>query len=154
MIFFDRKTHLYLACDRNHKVVKFQLVLTAFTSIYSLLNYTMETDFTSNKDPLADRNLYIIISVTLIAIMGGQTIAPILPSLTEVFDVSPKEIELVMTVFVIPIGIATPILGILADRIGIRKVLVPSLLLFAIAGGCSSFAQDFHSLLRLSLIHI
>ncbi len=107
----------------------------------------MQPDFTSNKNPLQDRNLYIIIGVTLIAIMGGQTIAPILPDLTKVFGVSPREIELVMTVFFIPIGIATPILGILADRVGIRKVLIPSLLLFAVAGGFVSFAQDFQTLL-------
>ena len=108
----------------------------------------METNFTSSKNTLQDRNLHIIICITLIAIMGGPTIAPILPDLAQVFDVSSKEIELVMIVFFLPVGIATPILGVLADRIGIRKVLVPSLLLFAIAGGCSSFAQDFPTLLR------
>lgn len=107
----------------------------------------MQPNSNANKNPLHDRNLYIIIGVTLIAIMGGQTIAPILPDLTQVFNVSPKEIELVMTVFFIPIGIATPILGLLADRIGIRKVLIPSLLLFGIAGGFSSFADSFQTLL-------
>ncbi len=107
----------------------------------------MQPNFASNKNPLYDRNLYIIISVTLIAIMGGPTIAPILPDLAKVFNVSSQEIQLVMTVFFIPMGIATPILGILADRIGTRKVLIPSLLLFAVAGGCSSFAQDFQTLL-------
>lgn len=107
----------------------------------------MQPDLTSSKNPIQDRNLYIIISVTLIAIMGGPTIAPILPDLAKVFDVSSREIQLVMTVFFLPIGIATPFLGILADRVGIRKVLVPSLLLFAVAGGCSSFAQDFQTLL-------
>ncbi len=107
----------------------------------------MQPDFTSNKNPLQDRNLYIIISVTLIAIMGAQPIAPILADLAKVFDVSSNDIQLVMTVFFIPMGIATPILGILADRVGIKKVLVPSLLLFAVAGKCSSFAQDFQILL-------
>ena len=107
----------------------------------------MQPDFLSNKNPLHDRNLYIIIGITLIAIMGGPTIAPILPDLAKVFDVSIEEIQLVMTVFFLPVAIATPILGILADRVGIRKVLVPSLLLFAIAGACSSFAQDFQTLL-------
>ncbi|MDJ0594050.1 MAG: MFS transporter [Pleurocapsa sp. MO_226.B13] len=107
----------------------------------------MQPDFTSTKNPICDRQLYIIIGVTLTAIMGGQTIAPILSDLTGIFDVSPKEIELVMTMFFIPVGIATPILGLLADRIGIKKVLVPSLLLFGIAGGCSSFAHDFQTLL-------
>jgi MFS family permease len=107
----------------------------------------MEHNLTSNKNPLQDGNLYIIISVILIAIMGGPTIAPILPDLAKVFDVSSREIQLVMIVFFLPIGIATPILGILTDRVGIKKVLIPSLLLFAVAGGCSSFAQDFQTLL-------
>ena len=99
-----------------------------------------------------DKNLYIIIGVTLISIMGGQTVAPILPSLTEVFDVSTREIELVMTLFVLPIGLATPVLGVLADRIGIRKVLIPALILFAIAGASIAFANTFTSVLGLRFL--
>jgi MFS family permease len=99
-----------------------------------------------------DKNLYIIIGVTLISIMGGQTVAPILPSLTSVFDVSTREIELVMTLFVLPIGLATPILGVLADRIGIRKVLIPALILFAVAGATISFANTFTNVLGLRFL--
>ena len=106
------------------------------------------SEFTSGKNPLHDRNFYIIISLTLIEIMGGATIGPILPKLSKVFDVSPADIQLVMTAFFLPIGILTPILGIIADRIGIKKVLVPSLLLFGIAGGCCAFARDFQTLIE------
>jgi MFS transporter, ACDE family, multidrug resistance protein len=102
----------------------------------------------STKNPLHDRNFYIIVSLTLIEIMGGPTIGPILPELAKIFDVSSSEIQLVMTAFFLPIGIATPILGIISDRIGIKKVLVPSLLLFAIAGSCCAFAGDFQTLIR------
>jgi MFS transporter, ACDE family, multidrug resistance protein len=105
------------------------------------------SQFTSTKNPLHDRNFYIIVSLTLLEIMGGATIGPILPELSRIFDVSPSEIQLVMTAFFLPIGIATPILGIIADRIGIKKVLVPSLLLFAIAGSCCAFAGDFQTLI-------
>lgn len=105
-----------------------------------------------NTEITQDKNLYIIIGVTLISIMGGQTVAPILPSLTSVLNVSPREIELVMTLFVLPIGIATPILGVLADRIGIRKVLIPALILFAIAGASISFAGTFTSVLGLRFL--
>jgi MFS transporter, ACDE family, multidrug resistance protein len=101
----------------------------------------------STKNPLHDRNFYIIVSLTLIEIMGGPTIGPILPQLSKVFNVSPSETQLVMAAFFLPIGIATPILGIVADRIGIKKVLVPSLLLFAIAGSCCAFANDFQTLI-------
>jgi MFS transporter, ACDE family, multidrug resistance protein len=106
------------------------------------------SQFTSPKNPLHDRQFYIIVSLTLVEIMGGATIGPILPELSKIFDVSPSEIQLVMTAFFLPIGIATPILGIIADRIGIKKVLVPSLLLFAIAGSCCAFAGDFQTLIQ------
>ena len=106
------------------------------------------SQFTSTKNPLHDRNFYIIVSLTLIEIMGGPTIGPILPELSKVFAVSPSEIQLVMTAFFLPIGIATPILGIVTDRIGVKKVLIPSLLLFAIAGSCCAFAGDFQTLIR------
>jgi MFS transporter, ACDE family, multidrug resistance protein len=105
------------------------------------------SEFTSIKNPLHDHNFYIIISLTLIEIMGGSTIGPILPELSKFFDVSHSEIQLVMTAFFLPIGIFTPILGIIADRIGIKKVLVPSLLLFGIAGSSCAFAGDFQTLI-------
>jgi MFS family permease len=112
----------------------------------------MQAEQKSARDITRDKNLYIIIGVTLISIMGGQTVAPILPDLTSVFNVSTREIELVMTLFVLPIGIATPILGVLADRIGIRKVLIPALILFAIAGASISFAGTFTSVLGLRFL--
>ncbi len=110
------------------------------------------SQFTNTKNPLHDRNFYIIISLTLIEIMGGPTIGPILPELSKIFDVSPSEIQLVMAAYFLPIGLATPILGIIADRIGIKKVLVPSLLLFAIAGSCCAFAGDFQTLIQWRLL--
>lgn len=96
---------------------------------------------------LQDKNFYIINAVTLIAIMGGIIIAPALPSLATDFGVSPNEIELVMTVFLVPVALTTPIFGVLVDRIGRKQILVPSLFLFAIAGGFASFAQDLNTLL-------
>ncbi len=112
----------------------------------------MQAEQKNTPNIAQDKNLYIIIGVTLISIMGGQTVAPILPSLTEVFNVSTREIELVMTLFVLPIGLATPILGVLADRIGIRKVLIPALVLFAIAGASIAFANTFTSVLGLRFL--
>jgi MFS transporter, ACDE family, multidrug resistance protein len=102
---------------------------------------------TNTKNPLHDRNFYIIVSLTLVEIMGGATIGPILPELSKFFAVSPSEIQLVMAAYFLPIGIATPILGIISDRIGMKKVLVPSLLLFAIAGSSCAFASNFQTLL-------
>ncbi|BAY81392.1 major facilitator transporter [Calothrix parasitica NIES-267] len=116
------------------------------------MNASIEAEQKKTPNIAQDKNLYIIIGVTLISIMGGQTVAPILPSLTGVFDVSTREIELVMTLFVLPIGLATPVLGVLADRIGIRKVLIPALILFAIAGASIHAANTFTSVLGLRFL--
>jgi MFS transporter, ACDE family, multidrug resistance protein len=101
----------------------------------------------NTKNPLHDRNFYIIVSFTLLEIMGGPAIGPVLPELSKFFAVSPSEIQLVMAAYFLPIGIATPILGILSDRIGVKKVLIPSLLLFGIAGSCCAFAGNFQTLI-------
>ena len=39
--------------------------------------------------------------------------------------------------------------GVLADRLGRKKVLIPSLILFGIAGGACALVRDFHILLLL-----
>ena len=54
-----------------------------------------------------------------------------------------------ITVFTLPGVMSVPILGVLADRYGRRKILVPALMLFGVAGGACYFAQDFNTLLIL-----
>ena len=95
-----------------------------------------------------DRNLHIIISVALISVLGVMTINPILPTVAQSFNITPEQIGLIMTAFLLPIAIGTPIVGVLADRIGRKQILVPSLLLFAVGGVLSASAQDFRSLLE------
>ena len=48
---------------------------------------------------------------------------------------------LLITVFTSPGIVMTPLLGVLSDRYGRKKILVPALLLFGIAGGAC--ARDF-----------
>lgn len=95
-----------------------------------------------------DRNLHIIISVALISVLGVMTINPILPTVAQSFNITPEQIGLIMTAFLLPIAIGTPIVGVLADRVGRKQILIPSLLLFAVGGVLSASAQDFRSLLE------
>ncbi|MDJ0731339.1 MAG: MFS transporter [Crocosphaera sp.] len=99
-----------------------------------------------------DVNLQIIIGITLMAVLGSSSIGPTLPSLAEDFDVSPEHIGWVITAFVIPIAIGTPISGILADRYGRKQILVPALLLFAIAGTICALAPNFRTLIEFRFI--
>lgn len=97
-------------------------------------------------------NLRIIFVVTLMAVMGVATITPAFPEIAENFDISTTEIGLLITVFTFPGILLTPLLGVLADRFGRKKILVPSLILFGIAGGACAFAGDFHILLVFRFI--
>jgi MFS family permease len=59
---------------------------------------------------------------------------------------------LLIVVFTLPGVLFTPALGVLADRFGRKKILVPSLLLFGVAGCACSLARDFNLLLTLRFL--
>lgn len=81
--------------------------------------------------------------------MGVASIAPALPKMARALEVSNEQIGLLITVFTLPGIFLTPFFGVLADRIGRKPILVPSLLLFGIAGAACAFAADFTLLLLL-----
>ncbi|TCJ15585.1 MFS transporter [Rubrobacter taiwanensis] len=101
---------------------------------------------------LRDRNLHIVFGVTLMAVLGASSVTPAFPRIVEELGVSPGEVGLLITVFTLPGVFLTPVLGILSDRIGRKRVLVPSLLLFGVAGGACALARDFELLLALRLL--
>lgn len=94
-----------------------------------------------------DINFVTIASITLIGVLGVSSITPAFPKVEKVLGISAQEVGLLITVFTLPGVFLTPILGVLADRIGRKKVLVPSLFLFGIAGTLCGFVSDFTLLL-------
>ncbi|MEM8779737.1 MAG: MFS transporter [Cyanobacteria bacterium P01_G01_bin.49] len=101
----------------------------------------------STKPVYRDANLLIVVSITLMELLGTMSINPVLPGIAQEFELSPQQIGWVTTAFVIPIALGAPICGILADRFGRKTILVPSLFLFAIAGVACAFAPNFQILL-------
>ena len=62
------------------------------------------------------------------------------------------QVGLLLTVFTLPGVALPPVLGVLSDRHGRRRILVPALLLFGVAGGLCAFARSFELLLALRLM--
>ena len=96
-----------------------------------------------------DTNLQIVFAVTLMAVLGVASLTPAFPKIVQELQISPQAIGSLITVFTFPGVILTPVLGVLADQFGRKKILVPSLLLFGVAGTACAFARDFNLLLAL-----
>lgn len=98
---------------------------------------------------LSNRNLQIIFSITLLAVMGVASLTPAFPKMIKEFGISTQQVGLLITVFTLPGIILTPVLGILADRYGRKNILLPAIFLFALAGGACSLTKSFNMLLLL-----
>jgi len=108
--------------------------------------------YRAGMDLWRDRNLHIVFGVTLMAVLGVSSIAPALPRIAQTFEVSPQRTGLLITVFTVPGVLLTPLAGVLADRVGRRRVIVPSLWLFAVAGALCAAAGSFSQLLLLRFL--
>jgi len=106
----------------------------------------------SIKEVLRDTNLLIVFSITLMAVMAVSSITPAFPSIIKHFSISPAQVGLLITVFTLPGVFLPPFTGVLADRLGRKRILVPSLLLFGVAGTACGFAQTFEQLVVLRFL--
>jgi len=99
-----------------------------------------------------DTNLQIIFGITLTYIMGVSSITPAFPKIVKELNISARDVGLLIAVFSFPGILLTPFLGVIADRWGRKRIIIPSLMLFGIAGGLCFFVRDFKLLLILRLI--
>jgi MFS family permease len=98
---------------------------------------------------LKTKEMRVIIAITMVTMMGGSVISPALPVIQSAFNIPTKSIGLLMTAFSMPGIIAIPIVGALTDRYGRKRVIVPLLLLYGLAGGLCFFAPNFEILITL-----
>lgn len=113
---------------------------------------TTDNEGTVPEEVHKDPNLHIIFGVTLMAVLGTSSISPAFPEVQEAFGVSRGQVALLITLFTLPGVLLTPVVGALSDRFGRRKILIPSLLLFGLAGGARALARNFDLLLALRVL--
>lgn len=101
---------------------------------------------------LKDRNLQITCAVMLMILIGVSGITPAIPSLMIAFDIAPQSIGLLLSMLIFPGVIIAPLVGVLADRTGRKRILTLSLIVFGLAGPLCSLAPDYETLLFLRVI--
>lgn len=99
-----------------------------------------------------DRNLQFVFGVTLMAVLGVSSIIPALPDIMKGLHLGPVQIGLVISAFTLPGVLFSPAVGILADRMGRKVVLVPALFIFSGFGFACFFAQTMNELLVLRFL--
>jgi len=104
-------------------------------------------------DPvLRRRELHIIFCVTMIAVIEVSVISPVLPAIATALRITSREANLLIVVFTLPGIFLSPLMGILADRFGRKRVLIPSLLVFGVCGSACFFVNSFFLLLLLRFL--
>ncbi|WP_207264993.1 MFS transporter [Desulfovibrio sp. Huiquan2017] len=99
-----------------------------------------------------DRNLQYVFGVTLMAVLGVSSIIPALPDIMKGLNLSAVQIGLVISAFTLPGVLFSPLVGIMADRVGRKVVLVPSLFIFSGFGFACFFAHTMQQLLILRFL--
>ena len=100
---------------------------------------------------MKDKILPIIFAITLIGVIGVAILAPAFPKIAMELKLSKTDVALLVTLFTLPGVLLSPAVGVLADRFGRKKILVPSLILFGIAGTTCAFV-DFKLMLILRFL--
>lgn len=96
--------------------------------------------------------LYVLSAATFIIFFQLYMVAPLLPSLSVFFNVSEQTIGLIVPAYLIPYGISTLFYGLLADKIGTKKVVLSSLFVFVVLTALTSFSQSVPQLITWRLL--
>lgn len=98
----------------------------------------MAEEFNTMRDAAArdpdlherERLLRMLAAITFIIFFQAYMVAPIIPALSKAFGASVQTVGLIVPAYLIPYGIATLVYGLLADRLGIQRVMLASLAAF------------------------
>lgn len=88
-------------------------------------------------------DLISLASIPFIMVLGNSMLIPILPQIKQELNITQFQVSLIITLFSFSAAIVIPFSGFLSDRFGRKKVIIPSLILFAIGGVVAGLALWF-----------
>lgn len=100
---------------------------------------------------LRDKNFHILNLISIVSIMSN-VLNPAFRAIGDAFQITADQVGLLTTVYSIPMVILSPIVGIIADRIGRRRILGLSALIFGISAILSVNADTYNILLLSELL--
>ncbi|MEA5471030.1 MFS transporter [Spirulina sp. 06S082] len=94
-----------------------------------------------------DRSLFVLLATGSLIVMTGAVIAPILPEIIAQLHLDRTLAGYLVSTHYLTVALFSPILGLLADRFGQVKVLVISLVFYALFGMAGGLMNGFIPLL-------
>lgn len=94
----------------------------------------------------------VLSAATFLIFFQAYMVAPLIPKLAGVFQVSAEVIGIAVPVYIIPYGAATLFYGILSDRLGRRPVILSSLAAFALLTALTALARSAGGLIFWRLL--
>lgn len=79
--------------------------------------------------------------------MTGGVVSPVLPEMVQDLQLDPRWAGTLVSIHALAIALFTPLFGILADRIGKLKVMLPCLVLYALFGSAGAWVTSLPLLL-------
>jgi predicted MFS family arabinose efflux permease len=95
-----------------------------------MINSSDEVIEKEEKQQRKERLLWILCLAAAIIFFQGYMVAPLIPRLSEVFDVPEQKIGLIVPAYMVAYGISTLFYGLLSDWLGRGKVIRFSLIAF------------------------
>ncbi|SEA84653.1 MFS transporter, ACDE family, multidrug resistance protein [Thalassobacillus cyri] len=85
-------------------------------------------------------DLVALASIPLVMTLGNSMLIPVLPIIEKEINISPFQSSLIITVYSLVAILLIPIAGYLSDKLGRKKVIIPSLIIAGLGGVVSAFA--------------
>jgi AAHS family 4-hydroxybenzoate transporter-like MFS transporter len=108
-----------------------------------------------DERPLGTLQIRVLVLCGLVALLDGmdlQSIGLAAPSIARMLHVEPRAFGAVFSAALLGLMLGAFILGPLADRVGRKRILVGSTLIFGIFTVCTALATSFSSLLLIRFL--
>jgi EmrB/QacA subfamily drug resistance transporter len=100
-----------------------------------------------------DRRIMLLVAATFfMEILDGTILATAAPRIARSFAVSPPQIAVTMTAYLVTLAVLIPLSGWLADRFGARTIFVSGIVVFTVASGLCAASQSLLELTALRVI--
>jgi predicted MFS family arabinose efflux permease len=90
--------------------------------------------------------VWLLSAATFIIFFQAYMVAPIIPTLSKTFATSVQTAGIIVPAYLIPYGIATLVFGLLADRLGLQRVMLASLAAFVALTALTATAKSIEQI--------